>query len=149
MTSILTLQDLQSRPKHTPKHDKLLVNALPQLSDNELIILLVNRYNRLDEKIGNLILKEVSDRKFNKGTVLKLYRSIRFFETPMNKYCPCCQSEDYIIFKDDKPMFCLICGYDICYDNPRSIMNRIRWKMGFYSFKKMKAKDLLELLNDS
>ncbi len=142
-------KDLDSfyRKTFDPNTEKDYVELISQFTNPELIATMTMRYYKLSDKTTDKLIMEFQTRKIQNQEIEEFYNSKKYFSLVSYERCPGCNSKDYLIRKDGKITNCMLCGYNIEFDNPNSAMNRIRWKLGVYSNSKLKLNDLLRLIN--
>ncbi|MCU4163943.1 hypothetical protein [Carboxylicivirga caseinilyticus] len=136
------------RRTHNKNLEARFLKAVDHFSDNELITAMAMRYYRLSDQSTNKLLNEIHTRSLSQKKVRQIYNAKKFYKDLSSEDCPCCECSEHVIIRNKKVSFCLVCGYNIKYDNPKSILNRLRWKMGFYSQGKLSLEDIEKMIFD-
>ncbi len=119
---------------------------LLSLANQELITMLSARYYRLSDEDAELLIAEIKTRKLTPALLDELYQSNRFYKNITPRHCPCCAGEKYFVKTKLNNTNCLICGWHSKLENPKSLINRFSWKMGFLGFSKLSLRQMKELL---
>ncbi len=130
---------------HQSKEDRFL-EAVCNFSDHELITSVTMRFVNLSDQCRSKLLDEIHHRKLNNRKIRRLYTNKKFFKDLTSEDCPCCESSQHVIIRNKKVSFCLVCGYDIKTDNPKSILNRLKWKFGVYHQVKLSLKQVTDII---
>lgn len=125
------------------------VDSIPNFNERELVSSLTMRYYDLSDNTTDAIIKEIRSRKIERLSIESIYNSTKYYSDISINRCPGCNSNTYVIWKNDEMKNCLICGYNIEFDNPKSGMNRFRWRLGMHSGSKLKLEDMLKLIYNS
>lgn len=122
--------------------NRKLIDSFPSFSDDDLIIALRFRYHKLTDETSNKLIEELKRRNITNRQIKRLFDGYEFYKYASNNQCPCCGNSKFIIKKGDKITDCMVCGFDIEYDNPKLLINRIRWSLGIHSVSRISLDEM-------
>lgn len=134
------------RREYSLKHEKMFLKAVQKFDKGELLTSLVMRYYKLSDKCTDRAISLIREQAVSKDEVSKVYNTLYLYSDVFNGGCPCCQNREHIVVENNEVQFCSVCGFDIEFDNPKSVMNRVRWKIGMYSQSKISLKEIQEII---
>ena len=134
------------RPGQTTDLEKRFLKSINLFSDNELITALCMQYSVLSDNCRKKLIEQIHKRSLSKRKLRRLYNSKKFYKDLNSEDCPCCESSQHVIIRKNKVSLCLVCGYNIKLDNPKSYINRLKWKMGVYRQRKLSFNEVEKLL---
>jgi len=139
-------KDTFARSGHITNLEKRFLKSIHLFSDNELITALCMQYSMLSDNCANKLIEQIHKRTLSKRKVRRLYKAKKFYKDLNSEDCPCCESSQHVIIRKNKVSLCLVCGYNIKLDNPKTYLNRLKWKMGVYRQRKLSLAEVEKLL---